>query len=168
MPQVNAAIWLVGLQSILAPAGKLSPKRTLSKDICHFSKKKEASLLCHWLLCWIFDRHPGSEQMELTTLLEAKRDAGKLFRSSWVPLGENKRERVHHGHPPTRLSWLYIHVELNRVSYSNNLNEATIWRVSCKSWTSQSKFGSKLRRTVFQAIHPLSTLVSWSSTPFFD
>ena len=103
------------------------PKGHCLKIFVIFRKrKKPVYSICHWLLCWIFDRHPGSEQMELTTLLEAKRDAGKLFRSSWVPLGENKRERVHHGHPPTLDCHGCIHVELNWVSYSSNLNETTI------------------------------------------
>ena len=46
-----------------------------------FLKQKGASLLCYRLLCRI-DRHTGSEQMQsLTTLLKAKRVAGKQFKT---------------------------------------------------------------------------------------
>ena len=38
--QDHAAILLVGLCSVLAPAGKLSLKRTLSEDISHFFVKE--------------------------------------------------------------------------------------------------------------------------------
>ena len=44
--QVHAAIWLVGLHGILAPAGKLSLKWHCLKILVIFWKKKQASLLC--------------------------------------------------------------------------------------------------------------------------
>ena len=105
LPQVRAAIWLVGLPSILAPAGKLSPKKALSKDICHFLKKKEASPLCCQLLCWIFDRYPGSEQSSHWRRCWRLRQLQESYSKALESHLARTRERVHHGHPPT-LDWL--------------------------------------------------------------
>ena len=90
------------------------------------------------LLCRI-DRHPGSGQLQSpTTLLKAKRVARKLFKGSWVPLGENKIESFTMASHMGTLSLGHM--------IPDNLNDTTIGEFLCKSWTS-STFESKLRRT---------------------
>ena len=144
LPQVHAAIWLVGLPSILAPAGKLSPKKALSKDICHFLKKKGASPLCCQLLCRIFDWHLGSEQSShwrrCWRLRQLQESYSKALESHRLA---RTRERVHHGHPPT-LDW-------HGCSYSWTATKttSTTQQDSFPQVMNLSTFESKLARTLF-------------------
>ena len=169
LPQVHAAIWLVGLSSILAPAGKLFPqKRHCLKIFVIFLKRKEPSLLCCHLLCQI-DRHwrpwhPGSEQSSrwlcCWRLRELQESYSKALESHLARTRE--RERASPPWLPTHtrlpLTWLYM------LCWTEPLDNNTT-RVSHKSWTSprlSQSWGGHC------STNPLSTLVSWGSICSFD
>ena len=119
--QVHAAIWLVGLSSILAPAGKLPPKGHCLRILVIFEKERSQASLS--LLCCSaeLDWHPGSEHMQtLTMLLKPKRVARKLFKSPRSPI-QQEQDRVHHGKPLatyTQKPWSPIQQEQDRVHHA--------------------------------------------------
>ena len=112
------------------------------------------------LLCRI-DWHHGSEQLQSpTTLLKAKRVARKLFKGSWVPLGENKIESFTMASHMGTLSLGHM--------IPDNLNNTTIaWRVSLQVMDLVHVWVQVAEDTCC-SINPLSTLVSWDSTHLFD
>ena len=145
--QVHAAIWLVGLSSILAPAGKLSPKGHCLRILVIFEKERsQASLYSvalqnltdtlvlntcrHWRRCWSLRELHESYSKALESHSARTRQSppwpatSYLLKSPGVPFCKNKTEYTIVSQLLTQKPWSPILWEKDRVHHGQPLSIA--------------------------------------------